>query len=274
MAMRLLVLVLTFFLAINPAFAGETAWQEIAPGVNLRLISTGIIRSDGTTLAALELDMPRDTKTYWRVPGQTGLPTELDSRGSEGIETIAIRWPYPVRDVQQDYLDYVYFGHVVLPIAVKVRGDRPKLHLTTLLGVCSDICIPAQASFMLPLRDAKPDRPNGLRIRQALADVPITWPDEALPLADLRWSADGMGLLVRVNGSEVDPASLIASTTSGEPLFGAPQKSPQDNLVLLPILGKTDNSALDDMEVQLTFMTQRGPFELTGAVGAAPREDE
>ena len=269
MAMRPLITLLAVLSSLCPALAGETAWQEIAPGVSLRLISTGTVAANGTTLAALELDMPPTTKTYWRVPGQTGLPTTLDSSGSEGVETVSIRWPYPERDSQQGYLDYVYFGRVVLPIAVAVTGDRPSLQLDALLGICSEICIPAQASFTLPLSEAAPDRPNGLRIKQALAQVPIPWPAAAAPFEQLRWSADGSGLELRLVDPAIDPDSLIATTASGQPLFGAPQKSPQSDLVLLPILGKSDNSALDDVEVAITFMTPSGSFEVAGAVRAA-----
>ena len=44
-----------------PASAGETPWQDIAPGVQLRLISAGQVRADGTTLVGLEIDMPPTT---------------------------------------------------------------------------------------------------------------------------------------------------------------------------------------------------------------------
>ena len=67
-------------LAAAPACAGATAWQELAPGVKLRLVASDTLSADGTTLAALELDMPAGTKTYWRVPGESGIPTELDDR--------------------------------------------------------------------------------------------------------------------------------------------------------------------------------------------------
>src|SRR4051794_13151584 len=103
------------FIAV-PVQAGETAWQEVAPGVNLRLISSGQIKPDGTTLVGLELDMPETNKTYWRVPGETGLPTELDFSGSTGVHGHKILWPYPTRHETADYLDYVYFGPVVLPV--------------------------------------------------------------------------------------------------------------------------------------------------------------
>lgn len=251
---------------LSPAFAGETPWQEIAPGVQLRLISTGQVKADGTTLLGLEIDMPETTKTYWRVPGDTGLPLELDFTGSTGVSDHKVLWPYPLRQDTEDYLDYVYLGPTILPVEVRVDSDRAVAEISAMLGVCSDICLPAQASFSLSLADAAPDRPNGLRLRQAVAMAPIAWPDEPQPLGEVQLRAAEAMLAVQVSDETLDPASLIAATTSGEPLFGTPQKSPEPNLVLIPILGKGDKSDLENQAVQLTFMTDMGAFEVTRTV--------
>ena len=260
--MRLTFLVLSLALLAGPAHADETAWQEVAPGVKLRLISTGQIKADGTTLIGIEIDMPETNKTYWRVPGDTGLPTELDFAGSTGVLGHQILWPYPVRHETEDYLDYAYFGPTILPVELTVEPGSPHIELSAILGVCSDICVPAQARFSLSLADAEPDRPNGLRIRQALATAPMEWQGDPQPIGNVELWRDAAMLAVHVGDSELDPASLIAATESGEPLFGTPQKSPEPNLVLIPILGKADELDLENQAVQLTFLTGMGAFEV------------
>ncbi|UJW85255.1 protein-disulfide reductase DsbD domain-containing protein [Devosia sp. SL43] len=263
---RVSPLCLLAVLLASPVTAGETAWQEVAPGVKLRLISTGQVKANGTTLLGLEIDMPETTKTYWRVPGDTGLPTELDFSASTGVLAHQILWPYPVRHEGADYLDYAYFGPTVLPIEVTVAPDATEIALTAVLGVCSDICVPAQAKFSLPKGDAVPDRPNGLRIRQALATWPMPWEGDPQPLGNVEYDAAAGQLLVHVGDPDLDPASLIASTDSGEPLFGTPQKSPEPNLVLIPILAQGDEIDLEGRDVQLTFMTGMGAFEVSRPV--------
>jgi DsbC/DsbD-like thiol-disulfide interchange protein len=259
---------LTLFLALLaiPAMAGETSWQEVAPGVKLRLISTGQVKANGTTLLGLEIDMPETSKTYWRVPGDTGLPTELDFTGSLGVLDHQVLWPYPTRVESKDYIDYVYFGPTVLPIELTTEPGAPQVELAVILGVCSDICVPAQARFSLPLVEANPDRANGLRIRQALAMSPIQWEGDPQPIGDVEFDATAGMLTVRVGDPDVDPASLIAATVTGEPLFGTPQKSPEPHLVLIPVLGKSDEIDLASQDVQLTFMTGMGAFEVTRPV--------
>jgi DsbC/DsbD-like thiol-disulfide interchange protein len=184
--MRPILLATSLALLAVPAHAGETRWQEVAPGVSMRLISTGQIKPDGTTLVGIEIDMPETTKTYWRVPGDTGLPTELDLAGSSGVAGHEIHWPYPTRHETAAYLDYVYFGPTVLPLVLRVNAADAQLELSATLGICSDICIPAQAQFSLPLADANPDRPNGLRLRQALALAPMPWQDDKQPVWNCR----------------------------------------------------------------------------------------
>lgn len=253
-----------------PAFAGETAWQEVAPGVQLRLIGSGIIK-DGKSLLGLEFDMPDTTKTYWRIPGETGLAPDLDFSASTGIEQSTIVWPHP-EILKTDYTDFVYVGDTVLPIEVAASGTAPIAAVSAFLGICSDICMPVEVSFSLPLLDEKPDRANALRIKQALSEAPIPWTDGVEPLGEVRLDAGANALAVRVQSDAIDLSSLVVTTPSGMPLLGAPQKSQQDDLVLLPILGKTKNSALEGQEVQLTFMTGMGAFELrrTVVVGQVP----
>lgn len=264
--MRPIILALSLSLLAVPTQAGETPWQEVAPGVTLRLISSGQIKPTGTTLVGIEIDMPETTRTYWRVPGETGFPAELDFAGSTGIAGHRILWPYPTRHETEDYLDYAYFGPTLLPVELTVDPGFPRIELSAVLGICSDICVPAQAHFSLPLDDAEPDRPNGLRIRQAMAETPMEWEGPAEPLGDVELRRDISMLAVTLVDPDLDPASLIASTESGEPLFGTPQKSPEPNLVLIPILGKADELGLENQAVRLTFLTGMGAFEVERTV--------
>lgn len=268
--MRLLsALALCITAQVLPVLAGETAWQELAPGVSIRLISTGAVDADGRSWFALEIDMPEHTKTYWKVPGETGLPTQLDFSASTGLAAHQVHWPFPLRDEVGGVVDYVYFGHTVLPIALDLQDPAATVSVAATLGICSDICVPAQAQLSLPATDTGGDEVNALRIRQALADVPIAWDHGPEPAGNVQVADGGRGILVEIDSDVVDPQSLIVAGDLTAPLFGAPQKSPQPDLVLLPIIGKTDNSVLDGMEVELSFMTQSGAYHVTRIIGSS-----
>ena len=264
--MRKLVVIAALCLIAGPALSAETEWQTIAPDVRVRLIASEQLRSDRSTFAALEIDMPVSTKTYWRVPGETGIPTELDLAGSVGLSGDDIVWPYPVLDTTGGYTDFVYYGPTVLPIELRVDGDNPVLEATVIMGVCSDICVPAQAAFRLPLDFSSPDRGHGVRINQALALAPVDWDDPREPIGDVTFDAAQEALVVPVSNPQVDPASMIAQAEGSDLLFGAPQKSPDGKLVLLPLLGGSGAKGLVGRSIQLTFMTPMGPFELSRRV--------
>lgn len=259
-----------FFIAAimlpGTALAGETAWQQVAPGVNMRLISAGQVKAGSAAWFGLEIDMPDDTKTYWRVPGETGFPTQLDVSAARGVDSLTIHWPYPTVDQKPDYLDYAYYGHTILPMEAVVSDATGTLDVEAILGVCAEICVPARARFVLPLADATADAVNGLRIRQALAEAPTAWTLGAEPLGRIVLLPDAASISLELHDPALDPASLIVSSPGGTPLFGAPQKSPQPNLVVLPILGKTDNIGLPGTSVQVTFMTDMGAFEVSRTI--------
>lgn len=264
--MRSLALLLA--LLTTPAFAAATDWQEVGPGARARLITADVVAPDGSTLVALELDMPANTKTYWRVPGETGIPTSLDFSASTGIGSAEILWPYPVIDTSTGFLDYAYFGPTVLPVRLEVTGEIGTIELTATLGICSDICVPAQARFSLPLNRDKSDPGQGLRIDQAIANVPLPAEDDTV-IGDV--VLDAGGLHVPVTGAEVDPASLIADVTNPGVLFGTPQKSPDNGIVILPLLGGGEQQSLVGQPVQISFMTPTGPYVVARTI-AAPAE--
>src|SRR5690606_5492395 len=122
----------------------------------------------------------------------------------------------------------------VIPVELAVTGAPMTVNLDIVLGICSDICVPVQASFSLPIDLDRPDAGQGLRIEQAIALAPIPAADEA---AIGSVALDGKALAVQVHDADVDPLSIIAAAADPAVLFGAPQKSPDNGIVILPLLG-------------------------------------
>jgi DsbC/DsbD-like thiol-disulfide interchange protein len=264
--MRLNLLAPILLLA-SPAAASQTDWQEVSPGVRMRLIADDVHRPDGTTIAGLEIDMPANTKTYWRVPGETGIPTVFDISASRGVHALSAVWPYPVIDRAAGYTDYVYYGPTVLPLRLQISGDTPLLDASVTLGICSDVCVPVTAKFAMPLHLGKTDVTQEIRLQQARALAPVPWSGPGDALGEARWDAADQELEVAVNTMEVDPSSLIVDAGDPGILFGAPQKSPDGQVVALPLLGG-DAAGLEGKPVQLIFLTPTGAYELTRTIGA------
>lgn len=133
-----------------------------------RLIGGG--RQGDAWLAGIEITLDPGFKTYWRNPGDSGLPPRFDWSASENVEAVDLRWPAPGRHEDAAGVAYAYEQRVVLPVLVKAKepGRPVRLVLAAEYGVCRDICIPANADLSLDLAEGQ-DRPA---IEAALAKVP------------------------------------------------------------------------------------------------------
>ena len=135
-----------------------------------RLIAGG--RHGSQWLAGIEITLDLGFKTYWRTPGDSGLPPRFDWSASENVAGIEVRWPAPSRHEDAAGVAYVYGKKAVLPVIVTAKEPhRPvKLVVKAEYGVCKDICIPAHADLSLDLTDEASDRGA---IQAALAKVPV-----------------------------------------------------------------------------------------------------
>lgn len=257
----------TLFCALClPAIGGETEWLEVAPDVSVRLISSGEVRTDGRTLVGLEIDMPATTKTYWYVPGETGIPTVLDLSGSRGIAAHEVHWPYPTIEQSAGYLDFVYYGRTVLPVELVLEGGVAELDLTAVMGICAEICVPVKASFSLPLGAEPPDPGNALRLLQAMAETPLDWRASFQPIGSVRFDVARQALAVELEGTEIDPRSLLGAIEGGRPMLGMARPDGSGDGVLLPLIGRTPPTGLAGRSVDFVFLTEDGPYRLTRAI--------
>lgn len=265
--MRIAIICAVALLFASPALAAATAWQELAPDTRIRLIASERAGDGDTTHIAIELDMPQGTKTYWRVPGETGIPLQIDLTGSHGIGGHNVQWPYPLIEVKDGYTDFVLYGPTVIPIELALTDKAPAIEASVLLGVCSDICVPATAQFTLPLDLGKPDAGQSVRIDQALAMASIEWTGPDAPIGDVSLNDTHDGLAVRIDPTRLQPASLIVDASEAGYVFGASQKSPEPDVLAHYALGSGEVGALEGRDVRLVFMTADGPFEVTRRVG-------
>ncbi|MBI4922855.1 MAG: hypothetical protein HY834_14000 [Devosia nanyangense] len=254
-------------LAASPALAGATPWQDLAPGVRARMISSDAIGL-GDTMIGLELDMPKSTETYWRIPGETGIPAEFDFTGSTGLTGAVVEWPYPEIDESRGYRNFVYHGHLVVPMRFAAEGGSALLNVAVTLGICSDICVPAQARFSLPIAFGAQDPEQTLRLQMAEVTLPTDWDLPQEPFGRIAVAPEG----VTIAGIDpaIDPASVIADIGDPSALFSAPQKSPDGHLWVLKLLGDFGSADLAGRDLQLTFTTRLGPYAVSRPIAAAP----
>lgn len=109
----------------------------------------GWITKDGTRTAAIRLILAPGWKTYWRAPGDAGIPPQFDWSASDNLNAISVDWPAPKVFEQNGMRSVGYEDTLVIPLHIEPsRGNRPvALKATLEMGVCSDICIPHTMEF-------------------------------------------------------------------------------------------------------------------------------
>ncbi len=129
--------------------------------------------------AAVEIEMTPGYKTYWRSPGESGVPPLFDFAGSENLASAEVLFPAPVRFEDGAGFSNGYHDRVILPLRViAVDPALPVLlRLSLQYGVCEKLCIPASGSATLAL-GAAPEAELAVAVSAAAAAVPRILPGQ------------------------------------------------------------------------------------------------
>ncbi len=151
---RVLLTVLLAVSSLTPARAASSDAAVTEP-VTARLITAqdGVAPGLTTLSAGLVLDLAPGWKTYWRSPGEVGIPPELDWSGSENLSDVEFQWPAPTRFSAFGIENFGYHDRVVFPLLVhlKTPGVPAALRASVSMLVCSDICVPQTVALALDI---------------------------------------------------------------------------------------------------------------------------
>ncbi len=133
-------------LAPLPANAGASAWFD-TPGGRLRLVTAEQADSNGILRGALQIDLRPGWKTYWRDPGDAGVPPTIAVDGSDNISEVEAAFPVPERfhDGNTTWAGYEKPVTLALSFTVPQPKRAARVSADVFLGICQEICIPVQA---------------------------------------------------------------------------------------------------------------------------------
>ncbi len=177
-------------------FAAPATAESIDDTLDVQVLP-GWRAADGTHMAAIEMTLAEGWKTYWRAPGDVGIPPQFDWRGSRNLSGVEISWPTPKAMSQGGMRTIGYDNRVTLPIRIAPQREGKPVELsgTVEIGVCKDICIPVtlDLSQLLVPTVRKPDP----RIAAAMADRPYSAKEAGVGRVSCQITPKGDGLHVR-----------------------------------------------------------------------------
>jgi len=144
-SVRISYLAAMFRTAATLAILAAPALATTQDDVLAAQLRPGWQTENGGYMAAIELQLASGWKTYWRSPGDAGIPPSFDWSGSENVKSVRLHWPAPEVFEANGMQTIGYHERLVLPVEITPQDpSRPvRLSLVMALGVCDEICLPA-----------------------------------------------------------------------------------------------------------------------------------
>src|SRR6201986_3314692 len=108
-------------------------------------------------LGGIAIQLQPGWKTYWRTPGDSGVPPRFDFSKSDNVEAVTVLWPAPTKfDDGAGGFSLGYKQQVVLPLRIVAKNaDKPvTLRADISYAVCEKLCIPVEANAEIPIASA------------------------------------------------------------------------------------------------------------------------
>ena len=190
--------------------AGESPWSEDVRSA-VRLVSGANNNRDAHLRAGIEIKMQPGWKTYWRYPGDSGVPPHFDFSGSENLKTATVLYPAPHLFTDETGQSLGYKDRIIFPLVISPQqpGKPVRLRLKADYAVCEKLCVPAEGRAELTLTPGDSSRDSALAAAQARVPKQVT--------------AAQLGLTVRRTSNGTKP--LVAVD------LGAPAGNPIDLFV-------------------------------------------
>src|SRR5436190_23069276 len=200
--------ILAVSLATGACAEDASPWQREAHSA-LRLLAGS--RSGSVLLGGIAIQLEPGWKTYWRNPGDSGVPPRFDFSKSDNVEAVTILWPAPKKfDDGAGGFSLGYKKQVVLPLRIVAKNnDKPvtlRAHLS--YAVCDKLCIPVEASSELTFSSVASTEDGNLAAALDAVPKPANVGDAtSLTIRGIRRDGD-KNVLVDVSAPEAKDVSL------------------------------------------------------------------
>ena len=224
---------------------------------------------NGGRMAAVELELAPGWKTYWRSPGDAGIPPTFDWSGSENVKSVRLHWPTPEVFEANGMQTIGYHERLVLPVEITPKDpSRPmRLSVVMALGVCDEICLPATLELTSDL--AKPGAPDA-SIKAALQARAETAGEAGVTGVTCQVDpiTDGLRVTARVRLPDPGHPEVVAFETANREVWVSEAVTERrgGELISMTELVPPNGApfALDRSGITMTILAANGAVEVKG----------
>lgn len=227
------------------AVRAETSEWAVNEGGRMRLV---VLPADATGVraAALQIETSPGWITYWREPGDAGIPPSITLAPESGYTLEEIGYPVPKRIDNGDLRDIGYDAPVTLPLTISgpASGSMSPddLKASVFIGLCRNICIPFQAEFNLTLTLSETTKAAEAELVAEAHETLPEPPSADFALQNHALSADGKELALTVTvpeGTGEKDAEIYVTGPSGHVFLDESERRLTGNVltVAMPIKG-------------------------------------
>jgi DsbC/DsbD-like thiol-disulfide interchange protein len=218
---------------VSPSWAADASPWDAGTRSAVRLIAGASTNDGGKKVlrGGIEIRLDPGWKTYWRYPGDSGVPPRFSFVRSENLESAQVLWPAPKRFGEPGDMSIGYTDDVIFPLRVRPRDPaRPVLLRFEIdYAICQNLCIPADGKAELLLGEDPGAYEDALRRSEERVPKPVAiGHGEALAIEALTREAHGERprILVDVRSPEAAKLDVFAEGPTPDWALPIPQPIP------------------------------------------------
>ncbi|UWQ05061.1 protein-disulfide reductase DsbD domain-containing protein [Aliiroseovarius crassostreae] len=247
-----------------PSAPDDIARIELLPGWRT---------ATGEHMAALRIELAEGWKTYWRAPGDSGIPPSFDLKTSENVGHVEFHWPVPDVFVEGGVRTIGYKEELVLPMTITpgTAGAPIKLSGDLQFGVCLDICMPMQASLSMALPTGAATQNRA--IKKALQARPDTSREAGVKkaLCSFEPLRDGLRVRAEIHMPRLAPNEVVVLETADPEVWVAEVDSRREGGRIIAetdiVPPKGSAFALNRSELRFTVLGAGRGVDILGCTG-------
>ena len=248
-----------------------TPWTPSARS-SARFVASGPLEG-ATYSAGVEIHLNPKTITYWRNPGDAGVPPLLSVEGSDNLAKAVLLFPAPRRIAEAGGVEaFGYDGDVLLPMSITpLDAAKPvRLVLNFAYAACEKICVPASAEGELVLAPAAAATSHAGTIAAAVRALPKALAEnEAVALLSIKPAGGGEKPQWSLAfPTEAGISDVFAEGAEGFSFETGPATATGGFMLVLT--GHPKDAALPGIALRLTAVGSKGAFEISTHLDAGP----